>query len=88
MLLEILTICSLIAISPYYDCSESWEILLYDDFPVIQCNNVDEELVSLGCTKMEHNTIHMIDFSEFKDERGQTILEHELRHLQCKCDFH
>ena len=87
MLLEILTICSLVAISPYYDCSESWEILLYNDFPVIQCN-VDEELVSLGCTRIESKTIHVIDFPEYTDDYGHTILQHELQHLQCKCNFH
>ena len=31
MLIEILTICSMIFMSPYYDCDTTWEIYMYDN---------------------------------------------------------
>ena len=88
MLLEILTICSLVSVSPFYDCSESWEIRLYDTPPNIQCNNSDSQFHSFGCAKLQTNTIHLVDFPEHFDNFGNTILEHELEHLRCKCNFH
>ena len=88
MLLEILTMCSLISVSPFYDCSEKWEIRLYSEYPTIQCNNHDQHLVSLGCAHLDRNIIHIINDSDYRDEFGQTILTHELRHLKCKCNFH
>ena len=80
--------CSLISVSPYYDCSESWEIRIYNQPPEIQCNNQDSFFVSLACANIKRDIIHMVYFPEHVDEFGQTILEHELRHLKCKCDFH
>jgi len=88
MLLEIFTICSLISVAPFYDCSEKWEIRLYNDFPKIQCNNHDKHLHSLGCANLDRRLIHMVNDSDYKDEFGQTILSHELRHLKCRCNFH
>lgn len=88
MLLEILTMCSLITVSPFYDCSETWEIRMYDTPPNIQCNNNDPAYHSFGCAKLLTKTIHVVDFSEHKDRFGMTVLEHELEHLKCKCDFH
>lgn len=88
MLLEILTICSLMSVSPFYDCSESWEIRLYDTPPNIQCNNSDSRFDSFGCAKLQTNTIHLVDFPERHDDSGKTILEHELEHLHCQCNFH
>ena len=88
MLLEILTICSLVSAYPFYDCSEKWDIRVYNEYPTIQCNNHDQHLVSLGCAILERNTIHIINDSNYRDGLGQTILEHELHHLKCKCNFH
>jgi hypothetical protein len=88
MLLEVMTICSLISISPYYDCSQEWEIRIYSQPPNIQCNNYDEFYASFGCTKLDTKTIHMVLFPQHRDKFGQTILEHELRHLRCECNFH
>lgn len=88
MLLEILTICSLVTVSPFYDCSESWQIHIYNVPPNVQCNNSDTRFHSFGCAKLGTNTIHMVDFAEHRDHYGMTILEHELEHLRCKCNFH
>lgn len=88
MLLEILTMCSLISVSPFYDCSDQWEIWIYSGPPMIQCNDNDEFYVTLACANLDRSIIHMVYFPEHRDEFGQTILEHELRHLECNCDFH
>jgi len=88
MLLEIMTICSLISVAPYYDCSDKWEIRLYDEPPAIQCNNLDNFYVKLGCANINRGIIHVIDFPEHRDQLGQTILQHELKHMICQCNFH
>ena len=76
------------SVSPFYDCSDSWEIRLYDAPPNIQCNNSNPKYHSFGCATLETNTIHMVDFAEHRDHRGMTILDHELEHLRCQCNFH
>ena len=88
LLLEILTICSLISAPPFYDCSDTWEIHLYSEPPDIQCNNNDPRFHSFGCANLRSNTIHMVDFAEHTDRYGYSILQHELEHLKCQCDFH
>ena len=88
MLLEILTICSLVSVSPFYDCSDKWEIRVYSELPEIQCNDNDVYYVKLACANIKRDVIHMVNAPDFRDEFGQTILQHELKHLSCKCDFH
>ena len=87
MLLEIFTICSLVAVSPFYDCSEEWEIRVYSVPPKIQCNDHDQYL-TLACANLDRGIIHMVNQPDYRDEFGQTILQHELRHLMCMCNFH
>jgi hypothetical protein len=89
MLLEIIMICSLTYSSPFYDCSERWEIRIYDE-PVL-CNNADTYIEAAGCTNFLTKKIAIYDYAmrEYgKDEYGLTPLEHELEHLKCMCDFH
>ena len=88
MLLEIMTICSLVAVSPFYDCSETWEIRIYSVPPTIQCNDFHDRYLTLACANLDRGIIHMVDAPDKKDEFGQSILKHELRHLYCRCNFH
>ena len=88
MLLEILTVCSLISAAPYYDCSDEWEIRLYSVPPMVQCNDHDKFFTTFGCSQLNRNVIHMVHFPEHRDQFGKTILEHELEHLKCRCNFH
>jgi len=88
MLLEVMTICSLISVFPYYDCSEKWEVRIYSEPPMIQCNNNDQLYVSFGCAKLDQKVIHMVYFPEHRDKFGYSILQHELMHMSCKCNFH
>ena len=89
MLLEIMTICSLVAVSPFYDCSEEWEIRVYSTPPTIQCNDIQtDRYLTLACANIDRGIIHMINEPDKKDNDGKSILVHELRHLYCKCNFH
>lgn len=89
MLLETLIICSLIYVAPYYDCSEHWTIEIYDE-PVL-CN-IGQKILAAGCTNFETKTIRLYDYAAYNYGRdskdGFTVLEHELEHLKCMCDFH
>ena len=88
MLLEIFTICSLVAVSPFYDCSEEWEIRVYSIPPAILCNDNDDYYLTLACANLDRGIIHMVDAPEKKDHFGKSIIAHELKHLMCKCNFH
>ena len=88
MLLDIIIICSLIQASPYYDCSEHWIIEVYDQ--PVSCF-VGNDIQAAGCTNFETKTVRIYDYAMFvygKDEYGFNVLEHELEHLKCMCDFH
>ncbi|HXV65616.1 MAG TPA: hypothetical protein VD731_00110 [Nitrosopumilaceae archaeon] len=97
MLLESMMICSLL-LSGGEDCSEKWEINIYDDLIDIErnCGKAIQGFVRNGCVGEKaawhwegHNFRYgMVSFasiyndSEIRDPCGQTILEHELNHLK------
>lgn len=89
MLLEVLLICSLTHTAPFYDCSDQWAIQVYD-VPVT-CN-IGQQILAAGCTNFESKTIKIYEYAMTnygKDHHdGFTVLEHELEHLKCMCDFH
>jgi hypothetical protein len=88
VLLEVLLICSLTHTYPFYDCSEQWTIEVYSE--PVPCF-VGHEIMAAGCTNFETKTIKIYDYAMHqydKDRYGFTVLEHELEHLKCMCDFH
>jgi hypothetical protein len=88
MLLEVMFICSLTHAYPFYDCSEHWKIEVYDE--PVSCF-VGHEILAAGCTNFETKTIRIYDYALLvygNDQYGFTVLEHELEHLKCMCDFH
>jgi len=89
MLLDILIICSLISSPPYYDCSEQWTIEI-NNSPV-PCFDSLEFVLAAGCTDFSTKTIKIYEYAmhDVKDpDDGFTVLEHELEHLKCMCNFH
>jgi len=79
MIIEVLTICSLVATGPYYDCSESWDIIILENYQTFQwC----KEFNSQYCAKWNPKRIYIdrIGFSEW--------FYHEVKHLQCECNLH
>jgi len=89
MLLEIILICSLTNTAPFYDCSEQWQIQVYDQ--PVTCNT-GQQILAAGCTNFESKTIKIYDYAMNNygtdPEDGFTVLGHELEHLKCMCDFH
>ncbi len=94
MILEILTICSLLQ-GGGFDCSEQWDIYIHDDPRVTQfCNNV-ERGTGEGCYWKYYNgqrvvtEVHIsLPGQHGKDLWGNTVLWHELQHAICACDWH
>jgi len=88
-----LTICALTFIAPYYDCSEEWDINIYDT-EFVECgkNKV------LGCATYDrffgNDKIDMV--SDYTERTGlhtpklkhEDMLWHELLHLMCECGWH
>ena len=100
---QVETICSLTTVDPYYDCSEKWSIIKYnEEFPT-HCNqNIATGLLSKACTKyttygddviaaeIHLGTQHGVD-SIFPYPGGpekQSVLYHELQHAICGCSWH
>ena len=90
-------ICSIILSAPYYDCEEVWEINIYDDrYLSDEMCKVDLKRI-LGCTYYSVNdfinriyppVMHIVINSDYIDKFGYTNLEHEIKHIQCRCNFH
>ena len=78
MLLESMVICSLTIIAPYYDCSETWTLYLYDSYPKSSCDGL------LSCAKNYPPSIYYPVYQPqvWMDFCGKTILQHELNHLK------
>ena len=88
----IMTICALTFTSPYYDCSEHWDIQIYDG--AIPDSN------AIGTSHWDHNIftnderISLVhDYKERIGKydhliKGGGVLWHEILHMKCKCDWH
>ena len=97
MLLEILTICMLTHTTPFYDCNNMMTIELYDDkYLDVQCENkFTAKFHVLGCAYYSKHPIYDVLYppvikvgsSKYIDKWGQTTLEHELRHIDCRCKW-
>jgi hypothetical protein len=80
MLLETMMICSLTIAAPYYDCSESWTLYLYDEYPTDFCSGFN------ACSKYNPPSIYYPVYQPqvWIDFCGLSLLEHELNHLKFK----
>lgn len=88
----IMTICALTFTSPYYDCSDEWDIMIYDD-KIIGSD-------ALGTADWTRNVfddrkkislVHDYKTKEGKHDhlmKGGGILWHEILHMKCECDWH
>ncbi len=91
-----LTICALTFVAPYYDCSEKWDIIVYDSTDLLLCGR--EEPSALGCSTyhktFENDKIELV--SNYYEVMGlhtpklksESILHHELLHQTCTCNWH
>jgi len=100
---QVETICSLTIVDPYYNCSEKWSLISYDEKFPEQCNeNIATGLAAKACAKytkygsdvisaeIHLGTQHGADTS-FPYPGGpeiQSVLYHELQHTICGCTWH
>lgn len=78
----------------YQDCNEMWAVYIYDDLDVFKyCypNIKSFHWVVIGCATYDDIRGHSIILSNNgigKSHTGDTIFWHELKHLQCLCNYH
>lgn len=84
LVIDILVMCALTSVSPYYDCDNTWEIWLLES--EYACGT------SYGCIDYNQNFVghHVIKLSykhlDYILPDGDTLLQHELKHGICECD--
>ena len=100
---QVETICSLTIVGPYYNCSEKWSLIPYDEELPGHCNeNIATGLASKACTRytkygsdvisadIHLGTLHGDDtiFPYPSGPDKQSVLYHELKHAVCGCTWH
>lgn len=103
MIEQVFFICALLPYAPYYDCSEQWGIVIYDDW-VFQSLSTGK-LVTGYTVNRDHDYEFMlngklwkmpkkfvgigkINYDNCYDGKCRSVLTHELKHLMCSCDWH
>ena len=93
MIITVFTMCA-IMMSGAYDCNEKWVIYLYEELDVFKyCypGVKSFHFTIAGCAVFDEIRGHSIIVGEGgngKSHTGHTVLWHEIKHLQCLCDFH
>ena len=99
MLVEVMLICALTNVAPYYDCdAPKWAIIAYDepflnDVPVPKLCNKDVEYKIFGCASYNINKemdayftpIIILSSTNYIDVWGMNTLQHEIQHIKCRC---
>src|SRR3970282_894824 len=79
--------------SPYYDCSQEWDIVIYDG----KIPNAERALGRAIYKNGIFEDTNIIQLSHgYKDRIGKWdhlmngggVLWHEILHMKCKCDWH
>jgi hypothetical protein len=97
-----MTMCKILYDEPFYDCNVTWVmIFLPTTFGINQyCLLPGEERqglswVTIGCAVIPldkvngESTLFIIGSQHDKESHtGQSVLQHELKHMICKCNFH
>jgi hypothetical protein len=83
MLVDVMIICSLITVAPYYDCDEKWAIHIYDD------NRQDYPCATIRATAcvLQPSFIYwsaQAFDSLWYDACGHGLFLHEINHLKYK----
>jgi len=86
MIETILIICALTLEFPFYDCSENWTIEIHDSLFLKDPNGV--WVIGYADYKQNKIGIGTARIDSCWDGRCHSILHHELKHLQCDCNWH
>lgn len=79
---------------PYYDCTEKWDVFIYFNTIDIRydCHNFVSDDPIHGCVMYDldyaKRAYMKLGSQTLEDYWHYTPLEHELKHLMCKCNFH
>ena len=77
-----------------YDCDEKWVVYIYPDIDVFHYCFPNEKTFHFsidGCGVYDDKRGHFMILSNNGNSRSHTnesIFSHEVRHLQCLCNFH
>lgn len=94
--IDTLKMCSLSYYRPYYDCppefdgkndesGKMWTIYIFDGDAWMNCLRYK----SSSCATWPSDIIYYeITDKQWRDSQGRGLLEHELEHLKCQCDWH
>ena len=87
MLIEMLTICSMIFGAPYYDCDNTWDIYMYDD-PMVGYNGTEwHSYLIMEIGDQNSTQIHLgANYNDYK-WYGIPYLYFYLISAACECDM-
>jgi len=98
MLIESFLICALTMVSPFYDCDQKWDIEIYDDYDLGKIKVCPNGIggTTIACAVYMDDPIWDIisnpkiklGSSNYIDEWGMNSLQHEIKHIQCRCSWH
>lgn len=86
--LDTMEICAITEEQPFYNCDEKWIIVMYDT------KYVDKNILGRAIySEVEYVNLIIppqlhIGNSDYRDNFGYTTLQHEIKHVQCRCNFH
>lgn len=84
-IIEIFIICAVVTQLPYYDCNDEWKIYYHDDYRF----RLNDQWIVGWADYGQAKEIHLAkEHYYWLDATNKTVLEHELEHLECKCNFH
>ncbi len=89
--------CKILPEDPFYDCNVTWIMIYLPDTELVNIYCYKEQSVMLGwgvvgCAFIpinmdEESSIFIIGSQHGeKSHTGQSVLQHELKHMVCKCD--
>lgn len=91
--LYMFSICAVLA-GGFVDCDEHWAVYIYEEIDVYKYCYPDTRglhHVVLGCAKFDDERGHSMILGNKGQgiaHDGLSILAHEIKHLQCLCNYH
>jgi len=88
--------CAFTDSDPFYNCDEKWVVYWYpqekDVFKYCYPEVKKLHWFILGCAEFDDERGHSIIIgsaaNEMYRDSEETVFQHEIRHLKCRCNFH